>query len=262
MLPQNPPVTNKQAAEKNQAANAIHLQQQFKAGAAPQTTDTLSKLGAAFTGQQAQAANQAAAAQGAADVAGAEREQRIAGIEQQAQNIQDEEQLAQSIQDQKNELLAMDIGISEDEFADELMLQQMEQQNDFQNETQLMDLARLTFESDEEYQNALQMSQQKIDEQIADDRWELSVYDRMQNDKAWADKLAKDSKLKADIAAARRAAEERIKRRKEKAGKIKKAVAVAKIGVGATMMATGVGAGAGASLATQGVKEGAQAQGE
>ena len=235
-LPKSPPATNKAAADKNKAANAIHMQDQFKAGAAPQDTSSLQKLGAAFTGEQRSQDVQASGAEAAKAVEGIGREQKAGELEQSEQNIKDQEQLNKSIESQKSALIDMDIGITEDEFADEMTIKTLNEQQDFQNETQLMDLARLAVDSDEEFLELSEESYQRTTRQLKEDEWELDVYDRIANDKALSKKIAADASLSQEIDDARRAAEEKAAQSKAKAAKQGKALAATKVVVGAAAM--------------------------
>ena len=260
-LPQNPPVTNKAAAEKNKAANAIHMQEQFKAGSQPKDSGALAKLGAAFTGQQAQQDVAAAGVEAASDVADIAREQEGAQLDQASQNIKDQEQLDQAIENQKNRIVEMGIGISEDEFATELQIQKLNEDQNYWNETAVMDQARMQLGSDEEYAKALQLSQQRIKEEIADSQYRLDVYVQAENDKDMQAHMAKDTKMREQMAIAKRAEEERIKKAKNKLAKQGKMMAAAKIVVGASAMYYTGGA-VGGNLVAEGGKEATAAEGQ
>ena len=236
MIANNPPITNVDQAEKQKAAQAIHLQSQMKAGEAPTKAENINKLGAAFTTGQAQTDLAASQAQAADEVAAVEREKQLGDIEQAHENIQDQEQLTKAIQDQKNQLIAMDIGITEDDFANEMLIRQLEEDGQFQNETQLNDLAVLTFESEEDYANMLQDSNQRVQQQLKDDEWELSVYDRAMQDKQMRDNIMKDEAKAEQVRVAREQAAEKARAAKEKAGKTKKMVGAAKMVGGAVLM--------------------------
>jgi hypothetical protein len=254
-LPQNPPVINKAAADKNKAASAIHMQEQFKAGAAPQDTSTIQKLGAAFTGEQRAQDVAATGAEAAKAVGTAERDFELGELERAEQNIKDQEQLTKAIEDQKNKLVDRDIGITEDEFADKQLIQKLNEEQDFHSETQFMDLARLQIDSDEDYQDMLLDSEQRVLTQQNEDEWELDVYNRAMADKDMLSKLQKDAAKMQEIENARRAAEEKAKQAAAKAGKQRKMIAVAKVGAGVGMMYVPGGQAAGASMAAGGASD-------
>ena len=194
-----PPVTNQAAADKNKAANAIHMQDQFKAGQAPKDASAIQKLGAAFTGEQQSQDLQATGAEASQAVADVERDQQLGEIEQAEQNIKDQAQLSQSIQDQKNEIIAMDIGITEDEFADDQMIEKLNTDLDFSNATQVNDLMLQKAQSKEEYQDMLQDSIQRVQTQVANDEWEAGAYKRLEDNKQLKGNLMKDEAVAAEM---------------------------------------------------------------
>jgi hypothetical protein len=256
-----PPVLNREAAEKNKAASAIHLQGQFKAGQGPADSSAIQKLGAAFTGEQRGADVAATAAEATRGVAVAERDKQRSDIETTGQNIQNQEQLDRVIQDQKTKLIQMNIGITEDEFADDISITQLNENMDFQNDTQLNDLAKLSFESDEEYADMLQQSYQITQDQIEADAWELSVYDNAMNDAALSKQIAADTELAAKIKQARDRAAQKLAASKAKAGKQKKMIGAVKVAAGIGVSFIPGGQVAGTGLITSGAGEAVAAEG-
>jgi hypothetical protein len=255
-LSQNPPIINKVAADKNKAANAIHLQQQMKAGPA-KSAESLGNVASAFTGGNIQADVAAQGAEGQRQVADVQAQNTMGQLDQAQQNQKAKEQLSRTLADQQSKLKGIGLELDESEFADAMSIQNMKNTQNFQNETQLNDLARLSFESDEDYMDALLQSQQLVDQQAADDAWELSVYTRMENDKEWSRKLEKDEALATKVRAAKARAAKKAADSKKKAGKMKKMVGVAKIGAGAaiTYFSGGTAAGAGGSLMASGASD-------
>jgi len=232
----NPPITNPAAAEKQKAAQAIHAQSQFKAGSQPGDISAINKLGEAFTGQQQQADVAGLAGEAASDVADIEREQQAGQLEQTEANIQDQEQLTMSIQDQKNKLISMNIGITEDQFADDMTIRRIKEDQNFANETQLNDLALLSINNKEDYQNMLQDSYQRTQAKQVNDQWELDVYRRAAQDEATRSKIMKDETKTQEIQRAAAEAERKADEAKGKAGKMKKVIGAAKVVGGAVAM--------------------------
>ena len=251
-ISQNPPVTNQRAAEKNKAANTILMQDQFKAGSAPKDSSTLQKLGAAFTGQQMAQDVAATGAEAASEVANIERDRKSLNIEQSEQNRKDRERLTKSIEDQKNKIIQMNIGIDEDSFADSLMIRQLQENQQFANDTQVADLARLTFESDEDYRNILQASNQRMQQKQKELEWQLDTFNQALKDKQLSQKIAKDTALEAEIRLARDRVKEDQKRLQKKMAKNQAAMGVLKTGAGVAMMFNPLTAPAGAGILTSG----------
>ena len=233
---ENPPITNVDQAEKQKAAQAIHVMSSMKAGEAPTTTDKINKLGAAFTSGQARTDLEANKAEAIDDVATIEREKNLEDIDQSHQNIKDQEQLNKAIEDQKNQLIAMDIGITEDDFANEMMIRQLEEEGNFQNESQILDFARIKFKDREDYVNLVQESDQRAQQQVSDDATELVVFNAKTASKAAKEKIQKDEAMAEKIRIAEQQAKEKEAAAKAKANKTQKMVGAAKMVGGAVMM--------------------------
>ncbi len=259
MAQTNPPILNPRAEAKNRAANAIHVASQFKAGSAPKDPETLQTLSANLGGEQAQAGVVEAARQASEDIAGIETTKQLGDIEAAQQRSQAEDQLSRSIMEQQNKILAMDIGITEDEFADDMMIQQLNETQEFQNATQLLDFARATATNDEEYQDALLAMEQEVASKQREDEWELSVYERLARDETLQKKLALDRKQKYEIKLAQEEAARQAEKSAKKASRVRKAIGVAKVvagvAIGVATSWTGAGAVAGAGIAAQGASE-------
>ena len=216
-LPKNPPVTNRAGAEKNKAANAIHMQDQFKAGSQPMDTSAISKLGAAFTGEQRQQDVAATGAEASKAVAGVEREQQVNEIAQDSRNIKDQDQLDQSIMEKKNKLLAMNLEFKDEEFDTALEIEKLGQTQDFNNEMQISDLALESFADKNEYAEMLILSNQKIKQQAADDQWELDVYLEAEKDGVISRAIAADAALAQKFALAKAEAQRKARESRRKA---------------------------------------------
>ena len=256
-----PPVTNRRAAEKAKAANAIHLQEQLKASEMakkpPVDPSTLSKLGAQFTGAGAAADTEAALGAAQREATDIGREFKQSQLEQQEANLASMENLDRSIIDQQNELVGMNIGITEDIFANDQSIQRLERDGRIENETELLDLARLVAQNDEEFASYAQEMDQAIREEIDSAEWELKVYERALDEETLYEGRRLDNETKNKIRAAKAAAERKAQAAREKAGKFSKAVGAAKIvaGAGITYASGGTAAGAGGALAASGVSD-------
>jgi hypothetical protein len=191
----NPPITNAEQAEKHRAAQNIHVMSGMKAGEAPTRLDKLNKLGAELTAGQGQLDVGVAKSEARDVVADAAREKSLSDIEQSHQNIRDQEALNKAIEDQKNELFAMNIGITEDMFADEQRLKALEETGQFQSESQLLDLARSRATSQEEYKNMLQQSKQLIAQKEADDQNALKIFELAKKNEAIMSEISKNEAM-------------------------------------------------------------------
>ena len=216
-----PPITNAAAAQKNKAAGQIHTQSMFKAGGKDLPTDAsaIQKLGAAFTEEQGQADVQLAQSQAADVVADTGRAFEGSELERAEQNLQNQATVDQNIMEQKTRLVEMNIGINEDEFEDQQQIERLEQEQNFANETQVIDLARLKFEDDEEFKDVMQQVEQNIQQTQADDDWELTVYKQAMADSNLRAEILADVGLQAKIRAAEARAEKKKKDADAKAAK-------------------------------------------
>ena len=68
---------------------------------------------------------------------------------------------------------------------DDLLIQRLNEEQNYYSDIAFMDQAKMQFETDEEYKNALQLSKQKVDEEIAESEYRLNVYKQAMADDRW-----------------------------------------------------------------------------
>ena len=219
-LPPSPPITDRATAEKQKAANALRTMDAFKAGskAMPKNVADIQQAGQTVAQQQAQADIAATGAEVTDTVKQAEQGLKQQKLEQQEQNIKTGEQLNQKLENQKSELIRLDIGINETDFANKQMISELDRNQTFSNEQQLVDFMTLTAKSDEDFQNKSQAMRQSLEEQVKADDWELQVFTAALDSEYFKDKLAKDAALNDRLIAAKEEAKRKAEASRRKAG--------------------------------------------
>ena len=130
----------------------------------------------------------------------------------------------------------MNIGITEDEFADDIQIQKLTQEQNYFSDINLMDQAKLQFQNDEDYRDMLQMSEQKVQTEINESEYRLQVYEQAMADEDMYAHIQKDTAMMAKLKAAQAAEQERLDKAKKKAGKTQMMTGVATMAVGAAAM--------------------------